>query len=363
MWAEWVRDTRLPGAWERRLDTPAGRVVRALAAPVQPLVWRAAGTPRERIGYAPGPLLWARRREQARWHRPLRLCLLEGPAVGQRFSPFTAHWINERSQVAHAVVDDVRGADVVWVHTQDPIAPRVRAWLQDVVADVGPDVPVLNPLAAYDAYHQPETFARLRVAGVPVPDPEPAVGDLVVLKAPGQASAVSLGPYDGRLPPGWRAFGAVDARDDDGLCRRYRAYSWLGIVHAGDVIASRLWKAGLATLVAHEPTFVLTAPEEAAVRQLGEVLGLDWFAVDLVRRAGDGAPCITDINVYPTPFIAPFVDERLGCRGRWHVLDTCARLGLQEAQGPFWPRFDAALAALGDRVSGPVPARPRRVCR
>ena len=48
----------------------------------------------------------------------------------------------------------------------------------------------------------------------------------------------------------------------------------------------------------------------------------------------------------PTPVVAESVDEALGDRGRWHFLDTAPRMGVPEAQGAFWPRFDAAMTDL-----------------
>ena len=344
VWSEQVRDTRLPGRWAQRLDSPLGWRLRRWASPVQPLCWLATGTRPSRIGYAPGPLLAARRRRHARAQRRIRLCLLEGPSRGPRFSPVTAYWVNESSAVAHAVVDDPAGADVVWVHAQDPLTPSARAWL-DAALD-GVEAPVLNRPERYDAYHRPETFRRLRDAGVPVPDPEPAPGDLVVVKGPGQTSAKRLTRL-GTLAPHERAFGYVDARGSDGLHRRYRAFHLLGTVHAGDVVASSAWEVGLGTLEQHAPTYDLTAEEVDAVRCTGQVLGLDWFCVDLVRHGGGFA--ITDINVYPTPVVAESVDTALGARGRWHFLDTAARMGVPERDGPFWPRFDAALEELVGR--------------
>ena len=342
-----MRDTRLPGRWEQRLDGALGWRLRRWASPVQPLVWLATGTPPSRIGYAPGPLLVLRRRRHRRLDRPVRLCLLEGPSRGPRFSPVTAYWVNERSALVHAVVDEPEGADLVWVHAQDPLAPRTRAWLDEVLAGVR--VPVLNRPEHYDAYHRPDAFPRLRDAGVPVPDPEPGPDELAVLKGPGQTSPKRLGRA-GDVPPGWRAFAYVDARGPDGLSRRYRAFCWLGTVHPGDVLVSSSWEVGLGSMRGHEPTYDLTGPEEDAVRRTGEVLGLDWYCVDLVRRAGDGAPFVTDVNVYPTPVVAQQVDAALGARGRWHFLDTAARSGVPERDGRFWPRFDAAVADLLGRA-------------
>lgn len=346
IWAERVRDTRLPGSWGERLDSRPGWRLRRFLSPVQPIAWVAAGTAPARIGYGPGPLTAARRVRQMRAHRPVRLCLIEGPTPGPRFGPVTAYWVNEHSRLVHAVVDsEPERADLVWVHSQDPLGPSVRAHVDAALARVRPGVPVLNPPETYDAYHHDDTFARLSAAGVRVPDHAPRPGRLAVLKGPGQASEKRLAPYDGRLEPGWRAFAYVDARGPDGLHRRYRAFHWLGAVHAADVVGSRHWEVGLASVQTHEPTFALTGAEEEQIRRIGTTLGLDWFCVDFVRRAGDGEAVFTDVNVYPTPVVAEFVDAALGTRGRWHFLDTAARMGVPEGCGRFWPRFDAAVAA------------------
>ncbi|NHC12800.1 ATP-grasp domain-containing protein [Motilibacter deserti] len=347
VWQELVRDTRLPAPWDRWLDNRPGWRLRRWASPLQPLAWLATGTPPGRIGYAPGPLTALRRRRHARAGRPVRLCLLEGPVAGASFGPVTAYWINEHSSVVHAVVDDEpERADVVWVQTQDPVPLHVRTAIRESLSRVGHDVPVLNRLENHDAYHRPDTFARLRDAGVSVPDPEPREGDLVVVKGPGQTSRKELRRLDGPLPAGHRAFGYVDARGADGLHRRYRAFHFLGVVHATDVIVSTGWEAGLGTLAGHEPVFEMSEQEQQQVRTIGRELGLDWFCVDFVRRADDGAAVFTDVNVYPTPVVAEFVDAQLRARGRWHFLDTPARMGLDEPQGRFWPRFDAAVLSL-----------------
>ncbi|NHC45209.1 hypothetical protein [Motilibacter aurantiacus] len=354
VWQELVRDTRLPAPWDRWLDNRPGWRVRRWMSPLQPLCWMATGTPPSRIGYAPGPLTALRRRRQAGLRRPIRLCLLEGPVAGASFGPVTAYWINEHSSVVHAVVDEEpERADVVWVHTQDPVPPAVQDAVRAGLARARPGVPVLNRLESHDAYHRADTFCRLRDAGVSVPDPEPRPGDLVVVKGPGQASRKELRRLDGPLPPGHRAFAYVDARGADGLHRRYRAFHFLGVVHATDVIVSTGWEAGLGTLAGHEPVFEMTTQEQEQVQAIGRVLGLDWFCVDFVRRADDGTAVFTDVNVYPTPVVAEFVDAALGTRGRWHFLDTPARMGLAEPQGPFWPRFDAAITRL---VAAPAAA-------
>jgi len=208
---------------------------------------------------------------------------------------------------------------------------------------VPPHVPVINRPEHYDAYHLPGTFERLREAGVRVPDPSPAPGTPAVVKGPGQASRKSLVRFEGSLPPAHRAFAYVDARGDDGLHRRYRAFWWLDGVHPGDVLGAESWEVGLKAYAQHHPTFQLTEDEDRQIRRIADVLQLQWFCVDFVRRAGDGAAVFTDINVYPTPVIAEAIDAQLLARGRWHFLDTAQRLGVSEPHGPFWPRFDAAV--------------------
>lgn len=356
MWDERLHDEwgSLPGplrrfdpGLDRRLDSRTGWRLRRAVAPARSLLWLATGTPPRRIGYAPGPLLAVRRARQRRRSRPMRICLVEEHRRGTRFAPATAYWLNERSRLFSAVVNEPAGADVVWVLSQDPLEPDVRGRVETLVRALPPGTVVLNLPEVYDAYHGDDAFPRLAAAGVRVPRTDLGAADLgrtpVVYKTAGaQGGPKTLEPYAGERP-GYRAFGYVDARNADGASRRYRAFCAAGIVEPTDVIISTSWKASLDTLNRWEPRYDMTDHERDQISLAARTLGLDFFAADYVRRASDGAPVLTDINVYPTMVIDGFVDASLGCRGRWHFLDTKARLGVDGPGPSFWERLDLAL--------------------
>lgn len=352
-----VGELRLPGPLQR-YDAAANRALgrrpgwrlrRAVSA-LQPLVWLAGGTPPSRIGYGPGFLQDRRERRHAALRRPLRIALLEEHRRGTRFGHALASFINERSSACTAVVNDTTGADLAWVFTQDPIEPGARARLARVIGGLPASMPVLNPLAHHDAYHADDCFDRLRAAGVGVPrtaftDHDRGRTEVVYKAVDQQPSAKFRAPYHGPVP-GHRTFAYVDARGADGRSRRYRAFFVAGMVWTGDVILSGDWKASLDTLAEVEHGFTMTRDEREQIAAIARTLGLDFFCVDYLRRAGDGAPVFVDVNVYPTIVIAPFVDRQLGCRGRWPFFDTRARFGLPEPDGAgFWERFDHAMLA------------------
>jgi hypothetical protein len=78
--------------------------------------------------------------------------------------------------------------------------------------------------------------------------------------------------------------------------------------------------------------------------------------VDYLRERDGGAPVFHDVNVYPTVVGAWQGDMPTGDRGRWHVFDNCARLGLvPPGDRPVWRQFDdelLRLAARRDVVTG-----------
>lgn len=321
------------------------------------LAWIASGTPPSRIGYAPGLLQALRERRHRRLDRPLRLCLLEQREPGMpRFARAQAHWINERSRACSAVVNDPEGADVVWVFSQDPLSDRARTRIRRTLDALPRGTLVLNRLERYDAYHDDGSFDRLRAAGVGVPrtafGPDDLGRTLVVYKAAGQQScAKTLRPWCGPVA-GQRAFAYVDGRGRDGLHWRYRVFHAAGVVEPFNAYGSRGWESTFSTCERSE-LYELASEERRQVALLAEVLGLDWFAVDFLRRCTDGAPVFVDVNVYPTMVVAPLLDRSLRCRGRWHVLDTRARLGrLNPGEPTFWQRFDEALLARVAALAG-----------
>jgi hypothetical protein len=325
------------------------------------------GTPPRRIGFGPGPLTGLRRRRhdvgRALRTRPLRLCLLEHDTSTMYFAEPTAFWINQRSRACWAERNGaVEEADLVWVFSQDPLGPEVRAWLDAQLRRVRPGVRVLNPPAEYDAYHDPDCFARLERAGVRVPRTDLGPADVgvtpVVYKAAGeQAARKERCLYDGPRP-GFRAAVAHDSRGADGRYRRFRAFVLGDLVLPEDVIVADHWNASLRHLVTVERNYALPAFERDQLRLLTATLGLDFACVDYLRERDGGAPVFHDVNVYPTVVGAWQGDMPARDHGRWHVFDNCARLGLVPPGGrSVWEQFDEELLRLAqDRSRGDVAA-------
>jgi hypothetical protein len=325
------------------------------------LRWLLAGTPPRRIGFSPGPLTDLRTARhslgRALRTRPLRLCLLEHDTSTMYFAEPTAFWINQRSRVCWAERNGPpERADLVWVFTQDPLGPQVRAWLDAQLARLRPGVRVLNPPAVYDAYHDPDCFPRLARAGVRVPRSALGPADVgvtpVVYKAVGeQAARKDLCRYDGPRP-GFRAAVAHDSRGADGRYRRYRAFVLGDLVLPEDVIVADSWNASLRHLVTVERNYTPTAFECDQLLLLTRTLGLDFVCVDYLRERDGGAPVFHDVNIYPTVVGAWQGDMPAGDRGRWHVFDNCERLGLAPPGGrPVWRQFDDELLRLAAPVT------------
>lgn len=322
------------------------------------------GVPPSRIGWSSGPLTalrLARHRRLGRQERPVRLVLLERHATGTFFGPPTAFWLNERSRVVRVEVNGPpEDADLVWVFTQDPLAPDARAALEADLARVRPGTPVLNPLSSYDAYHADDCFPRLAAAGVRVPrhvfGPADVGRTRVVYKRQGeQTSRKDLAVYDGPRP-GYRAFELVDGRGEDGRWRRYRIFYVAGAVLPTDVIVSGGWEVGLGSLEDLELTFAMTEHERDQVALVAATLGLDAFCVDVLRRAADGLPVVVDVNVYPTMVVDERVSRAFGDVGQWHFWDVPARAGLPWPTGrSAWELVDEALLRV---VGGAGAASP-----
>ena len=286
----------------------------------------------------------------SRHDRRIRVCLLEAHTTGLFFGADHAFWITERSRLCTAVVNaEPDTADVVWVYSQDPLEPAVRDRLDEVLDGVPPATPVLNRPEHYDAYHRDDAFPRLAAAGVSVPRHEFGPSDVgrtrVVYKRQwDQGSDKFAGPYRGRIP-GFRAFELEDGRGADGLARRYRAWHLAGQSHPEQVILAEGWNATLGSIVGVERTFELTDHERDQIGLLARTLGLDFFAVDYLRRHEDGAPVFVDVTVYPTPTEAYTVG--LAGTGTFHIWDSGSRAGLPPAHGvDAWTVFDRAMAAL-----------------
>jgi hypothetical protein len=314
-----------------------------------------------RTGWGPEPLTTARalgdRRRYARAPAAgrLRVTLLELPHAGPPIAAQHAWWINRASRRCVATVNGApERADVVWLLAQDPLGPVVRARLAERLARLPPGVAVLNGPATYDAYHDPDAFARLEAAGVRVPrtrfGPDDVGVTRVVHKRIGEQPATKhLGTWTGPVA-GFRSFAFEDGRGADGLIWRHRAYHLLGEVLSGDSVGSPHWEARAEGRAAVDVAPELPAGEREQVALLARTLGLDFFAVDYLRRAGDGAAVFLDVNVFPMVLIAEGVTGAHGLRGGWHVWSVADRIGRPDPGRSHWRRFDEAMDALAGRA-------------
>jgi hypothetical protein len=103
--------------------------------------------------------------------------------------------------------------------------------------------------------------------------------------------------------------------------------------------------------------YAMTTNEADQVRLIAKTLGLQYFAVDYLRRNGDDSPVFVDLNVYPD-VISKLrgLGAKFGYYGHWHTLDTDAQwltLAAEAHQGgsansgrPFWQTFDEAMLSF-----------------
>jgi hypothetical protein len=322
-------------------------------------LWFTLPVDAERIGYGEGPLTWLRQRKHRNSRKQIHICLLDYLPEGGRQSKFTEFWVNERSRICSASMNDrIEDADVVWVYCKDPIPPGKEGGLLRALKRARPGTPIINRPEVYNSYHEEHAFKALGEAGVSVPRSEFSHQDigktLVVYKTKGQHGHAPkfLSEYEG-IKAGYRAFEFVSSRSLAGLHMRYRAYYLLGAVYPSLLRSSGNWNVYSQTAERTE-TFTMTSNEIDQIRLIAKTLGLQYFAVDYLRRKVDGLPVFVDINLYPD-VISKFreVSRKLGYFGRWHTLDTDAQWLSQIAerhQGgserPFWNVFDEAMASF-----------------
>ena len=317
---------------------------------------------RGRTGWGPEPLTTIRslrdRRRYARARRRdpgrLRVSLLELPHAGPPIAAAHAWWIDRCSRACVARVNTApERADVIWLLSQDALGPVVRARLTDALARRAPGVPVVNPPATYDAYHDLDAFPRLEAAGVRVPRTAFGPADVgvtrVVHKAVGEQPATKELALWAGPRPGFRSFAFEDGRGPDGLTWRLRAYHLLGEVLSGDAVGSERWEARAEGRAAVDVAPELRPREREQIVLLARTLGLDFFAVDYLRRATDGEAVFLDVNVFPLVLMADEVTAAHGLRGGWHVWAFADRLGAPAPGRSHWERFDAAMLALAER--------------
>ena len=332
-----------------RLGDARGRLGDAAAQ----WLWFALPVKAERVGYGRGPLTWLRRRGHKGLRRKVHVCLLDYVPGGGRQGRFTEFWINQRSRACSASLNGpVEEADVVWVYCKDPIPPEEKEGLLRALGRARPGTPVVNHPDAYDAYHREGTFAALAEAGVGVPRTDLTGEDVgrtpAVYKTEGGHGHTPkiFSGYEGPKP-GFRAFEFVDSRGADGLHRRYRAYYIVGAVHPGWLFRADHPNVLTRTAKLAE-VFEMTAREAEQIRLIAKTLGLQYFAVDYVRRRGDDSAVFVDINVYPdVRSKAQRTIRKLGYYGSWHVFDNKQLFGFSERSD--WDVFDRAMLTLALR--------------
>jgi len=325
-------------------------------------LWFLAGIPPSRVGYGSGWLTAWRLRRHRRRRRAIHIALLEYHTSKPRFGALTAFWINERSRLCSATLNSgIEEADVLWVYTQDPLTAEARERLRAAIDQAKPGARIVNHPDRYNAYHVDRCFQDLDAAGVSVPDTRFSDSDRgrvrVVYKRRGlQAAQKTVEDYTGPRD-GYQAFRFIDTRGPDGLYRRYRAFYLVGIVRPSKLMLCEHWNVCLKHRPRLQFGFTMTPEEIRQVRSIARTLGLEYFAVDYLRRHGDDRPFFTDVNVYPTVLSVPTTGRELGYHGRWHTFDTRARLGLPEPGGrPFEEIFDAGMMHFVE--NRPFPSDP-----
>jgi hypothetical protein len=376
-------------------------------------LWFAFGVEPEHIGYGRGPLTWLKKRKHKRTHRKVHLCLLEHNPKGWpvELGELTAFWINERSRVCSASLNEgIEDADVVWIYSQDPLSPDIENRLLRSLQRAGAATPVINHPDVYGSYHEEGAFTRLAEAGVGVPRTEFSESDVgktwVVYKSKGKHTAPKfLTEYAGPRA-GYRTFEFVDSRGPDGLYRVYRTFYLLGSIHPYTVMFGEDWNVYPQSMSRREYTFSITPFEARQIRLIAETLGIQYFAVDYLRREQDGLPIFTDVNVYPDIdfrmrpmeiepirwiakalgmryFAADYLRRerdgrlvyldvnvypksypalslresgiKLGYYGSWLTFDRLKLFGICDpSERPFWDMFDEAMLRLASKEPLPV---------
>jgi glutathione synthase/RimK-type ligase-like ATP-grasp enzyme len=360
-----------------RLRNPLKRAARRVADAAVQWLWFALPVQPRLIGYSgKGLLTWLRQRRHKSLRRQVHICLLDYRPEDKKQSRFakwqgnfTAFWINERSRVCSASLNDrIEDADVIWIYCPDPIPSNKKHNLLQTLRKARAEAPIINHPEVYNSYHEEGIFDLLAKVGVSVPRSEltnKEIGrTLAVYKTEGQHGHAPkfLSEYTGPKA-GYRAFEFIDSRGPDGLYRRYRAYYLLGKVYPSLLRSSSHWNVYSQTAERTE-TFTMTSSEVDQIRVIAKTVGLQYFAVDYLRRKGDDSPVFVDLNVYPdVRNKLETLTRRLGYYGHWHTLDTDThelsfdiRTGQEiseTSERPFWNVFDEAVLSLLQEKSEP----------
>lgn len=268
--------------------------------------WFLMGIPTERVGFYKGLHTTLKRRQHAKLNRPHHISFIGTEHYRTSFAPIITYWVNERMTDFSAGLNDVsEKTDVVWIFFQDPLSEKKQAELMHKCETEWKNKIIINHPANYNHYHDADCFIRLREAGVHVPRVEFDESDIgkteVVYKQIGlHAKEKFFGPYTGERS-GYRAYEFIDTRDANGVFNRYRAFYLLGDCLPTFVYTGRNPNMYSQTREHAAQVDALTEQEIRDVSKTAEVLGIDYFAVDLLRTP-DGLSYIVDINIYPTVY-------------------------------------------------------------
>ena len=81
-------------------------------------LWFAFPVKEEKVGYDKGLLTWLRLVKHKRLKRRIHICFLDIYPGRGKFGRFTAFWINERSRLCSASVNErIEDADIVWIYS------------------------------------------------------------------------------------------------------------------------------------------------------------------------------------------------------------------------------------------------------
>lgn len=314
--------------------------------------WFVTPVDRSRIGYDRGPLTWRRVAGHRRLKRRIHICLIDIYPGGGKFGKFACFWINERSKICSASVNErIEEADVVWIYSQDPLPDTAKAELVRILKKKKPGTPVVNHPDVYNGYHEDRCFKALRDAGVGVPRSEFTDADIdktpVVYKAIGRhGSSSTLSLYRGPMK-GFRAFEYCESRGADGIFKKYRAFCMLGRVIPRHLLLGHDWNVHRETSTKAIYGFCITEIETKMIRLIAQTLNLQFFAVDFIRRDPDSLPVFTDINVYPLLMELTETVRGNGYYGRWTIFDISFRLCMHDRpKKSFWEMFDEAMATF-----------------
>jgi hypothetical protein len=120
---------------------------------------------------------------------------------------------------------------------------------------------------------------------------------------------------------------------------------------------SEHWNAHLGSEPEIQYVFDMTPEEIRQVHAIARTFGLQFFAVDFLRRNSDDRPFFIDVNIYPNNLAPKSTTRRLGYYGTWHTFDARRLLQLSEPGGRrFADIFDEGMQRFID--GRPFPTNP-----